>query len=656
MEKNLDISTEYYDTLAELVVQRYHDAVAHRQGTQFYMGKTLDDWLEEAIDRYMKRGCNNHFNLTRIKTAALHAKVKDMVVNSIDAPFVIQPTPIPALSKKQMDTVEDILLELLGNKLIEAELTIMDEEGNVWPDYSTVLDEDQITMVPSVKRWLKQRAIEQKTTMLTEARRIANEAAGHATTLMQDQMFEGGWREAYLDCLFDIFLYGTGVIRTEVRRVQSLKWDGDKLAPTTEDRITWRHVPITACYPSADSESAQEGTYFIERGAMRKQDLFAAAQIDWVDEDRVQEAFEAAEESYSWLSDSDHEQSTTWRDDDFIDVLIHEGVVRGSSLLEWFDEERAEGIEPDAFYEAEIWVVANVTIGVRLVEYPAGTRSYFSGNFQRAGRTFWGIGSAMTLASIEDRLNDLFTDLTDNLELSVAPPIFYNAAMFDNPEDITLDKRAKVPFNPELGTNINNPFYQPRFDSKSTELINIINWAYRLADDESGIPGLLSGNDSLHGGESTFRGMKMLSASANILIKGAFLNIDQTIIQPAMQHLWRWNMLNSKDDSIKADATVVARGAAGLMQRELADAERSDVLPILMQLVQSAGLDQQQVAGIMQYLLRETMEQGGMPVNELMPNAGVPGEQDRIVNTLQPATPEPTIGQDQNTGGLSNVA
>lgn len=452
--------------------------------------------------------------------------------------------------------------------------------------------------------------------------------------------------------MFDTFLYGTGVLRIEKRRIQSLKWTGDELSPATEDILTWRHVPVYNCYPSSDSESAQIGTYFIERGAMRKQDLFAATQVDWVDEDRVKEAYENARENYDWLN-NDSGDNLHWSDDALIDVLIHEGTVRGDKLLDYFGEENVKGIDADKFYDAEVWVLAGVCIGVKLLDHPNGMRSYFSAQMQRVGRRFWGIGAAMTLHSIEDRLNSWLQDLDDNLELSIAPPIFYNATVFNDATDITLRKRAAIPFNSELGLDVGQPFHQVRLDSKSNEILSLFNWAYRLADDESGIPGFLSGNDQLHGGESTFRGMKMLAASSNMLIKDAFLNIDQSIIQPVMEYLWRWNMLYSDDAAIKADAKITARGAAGLMQKEVADAERTDVLPILLQLIQAAGLDEQTTANVMNYLLRQTMEQGGIPVNELLVDNMATAEQTGAVQSLQPATPLPTIGSDQNTGGLN---
>lgn len=651
MTDEIELNDERADKLADLVQDRYQRAASARSSREVYRTQSVDFWLREAYERFLGKACNNRFNLTRIKAGALYAKVKDMVVNSADAPFVVEATPIPTLSKKQTGQVQEVLERLLGEKLMEAGIVLQDADGNVWPNYDAVIMADGYTLVPSVAAWLKEQAVEQKQTILTEAGKVAREAIKQVTTLMQDQMLEGGWRDAYLDVLFDVFLYGTGVLRCELRRVQGLKWNGDKLAPSTDDIMTWRHVPVGNCYPSADSESAQEGTYFIERGAMRKQDLFACAQIDWMRQDKIAEAYEQARDNAGWLEREDVEQPQQWADDALVDVLIHEGTVRGDTLMDWLDDDA--GIDENAFYDVEAWVLAGVTIGCRVLKHPHGTRSYFSANFQRAGRNFWGIGAGMTLASIEDTLNGLLDDLAQNLELTVAPPIFYDVMAFDNADDVTLKKRARIPFNPDPVNRTMQPFFQPRFDSKSGELINLFNWFYRLADDESGIPGLLSGNDRIGGGEATFRGMKMLAASANTLVKAAFLNIDQTMIQPAMQWLWRWNMLNSKEEGIRADVRVVARGAAGLMQKEIADAERADVLPLLMQLIQGAGLPPEETQRIMQYLLQQTMAQGGMPVDELMSDPALALQQAGAVQSLQPATPLPTIGADTDTGGLN---
>lgn len=653
------LSDKAQDALSKIVLDRFEAAQAARNKPH-YKGQSINQWLQESFKRFQAQHGNERFNLTRIKAGSLYAKTRDMVVNSVDAPFTISPTPLPTLSKEQEEEVLSSVERALADKLLAAGIVITDDEGNVFPDFSAIKEPDGIRFVPSVAKWLKMTLREQKLSMQAKANAIARKAAEQATKVMQDQMSEGGWREAFLDACFDIFLYGTGCIRQELREQKSLKWSGESLKTSVSEDVTWRHVPIANCYPSADSESAQEGSYFIERAAMRKQDLFAAAQIDWIDAKRVRDAYLKAHENFDWLNPDAELGKTLWDDDALIDVLIHEGVVKGDAMLDYLqdaDEADKQGIDEDEFYSVEAIVLSGVTIGMRVLNYMQGERSYFSANFQRAGRLFWGIGAAMSLSSIEDRLNGYIEDLDTNVDMTVAPPIFYDVEQFENPQDVTLRKRQKIPFAPEkTGGATRPPFYQPQFDSKSAELVNLFNWVYRLSDDESGIPSYMSGNDQLAGGESTFRGMKLLAASANMLIKSAFLNIDQSMIQPAMSYLWRWNMLNHKDSGIKADVRIVARGTSGLVQQEVAAAERSDAMPIVMQLLQSSGLPPEQMQSIVQYLLRDAMQRSGMTADALIDDPNIAAEQNHAAQQLQPstqpATPMPTIGADHNTGGL----
>lgn len=646
------LEEQQIDELAQLILDRFDRAKAARN-TPFYLDKPIEQWLDESLDRYKAVYSKKGFDLVRVKTATLHAKVKDMIINAIDVPFTLTPTPSPELSKTQTESIQLNIEDALAEKLYQEGIVIQDPTtGDIIPNFNAVLD-DNIRIIPQAREWLREEAKKQKKSQQFEQSLIAKKACDNAIEVMKDQLFEGNWRNALLSCDFDLFLYGTGCLRQELKTISTLKWSGDKLKETTQEQITWRHVPIRNCYPSADSESANDGTFFIERAAMRKQDLWACTQIDWIDKNRLKEAYENAIKNADWLQDNP-EQEMAWQDDEMIDVLIHEGTVQGNVLAEYIKD---KSFDEDGFYDVEAIVVANVCIGARLIQHPYGNRSYFSASYMSVGMNFWGLGVAMLLAKTEDRLNKYLADLDDNTDLSTSPPIFYNAGRFENPNDIKLTKRAFIPFDPDTTGNDNSPpYYQVQFNSHSQELINLFNFFYRLSDDESGIPGLLSGNSQLFGGEDTFRGMKMLAASANTLIKSAFLNIDKTIIRPAMENLWRWNMLNNKDESIKADAKIIARGASGLMQQEIANAERMDALPVIAQLIGGAGLDETVQKRILQYLLHETMTAGGIPADELMGdvNNNEIGEFVGSVNkaSLKPATAQPTIGTDQNTGGL----
>ncbi|MBE2895716.1 hypothetical protein HPC38_02330 [Pasteurellaceae bacterium HPA106] len=656
--EEIELKEEQRDKLTQLILDRYESASAARSEV-FYRGKSIDQWSDEIFNRYMSNNdCEGELDLVRIKTTVLSSKVQDMVINSVDAPFVVTPTPIPSLSKEQTESVQLDVEELLAKKLIESGVVIQDPvTGEQIPNFNAIMEEGGLKLIPEAREWLREQAKKQRKTVEFKQALIAREACDKVSKLMQDQLYEGDWRTAYLDFFRDFSLYGTGCIRQEMKQVKSLKWNGEKLAETTNTIITWRHVPFANCYPSADSSDANSGTYFIERASMRKQDLWACTDIDWIKEDKIEEAYEKAKENFKWLDES--AEKTSWGDDDYIDVIIHEGVVKGDVLKDYIDSDK---IKSHKFYDVEAMVVAGVCIGARLIEYLKGNRSYYSAQYMLAGSKFWGLGVAMLLAKTEDRLNDYIKKLDDNVDKTVSPPIFYDASQFESADDIDLNKKNRlIAFNPDVtGQRAGAPYYQVRFDSHSGEIVNLFNMFYRLTDDICGIPALLSGNSQQFGGESTFRGMKMLANTANTIVKASFLNIDKTVLQPLIENLWRWNMLMSKDESIKADVRVVARGAAGLMQKEIADAERTDVLPVIAQLIQGAGLDQQTNQNIVQYLLFETMKSGGLPAEQLMGNPDQAKELNAFSQSLKPslapATPEPTIGEDNSVGGLTTGA
>lgn len=652
-----DLEENEISGLASLIRRRYNDASAARNET-FFAGKSIETWLVEAYERYTSNNCNEDFNLVRIKTDIVHAKVKDMTIGSIDAPFVLKPTHIPSLSEEQTESIQLDLESQLGQKLVENNIVIIDESGSIKPRFDAVMEGQRLQ--PEVAEWLREQAKLQKKSQQYEAGLIAGEAVRNATRLMMDQMSEGRWKKANLDADFDDFLYGTGCIKQELKSVKTLKWDGPKFKEAKENRIVWRHVPIHNCYPSPDSEDAQTGTYFIEVAEMQKQTVAACKEIDWFNDDNIDIAIEKASIQRDWLSDNP-ETNEGWGDDEMVSVIIHQGSVSGETLNEYYGytEEDDDYMEAYQFYDVEAFVLANTVIGCRIMQSPYGQRTYYSSNYKTAGKSFWGIGLAMLLAKREDKLNKYEVDIEENINKTVYPPIFYNMNMFDNPNDVQEGLKGKgktIPYNsdPSLSDGVpRKPYDQVTFQSKTAELSSLFARSYRLADDECGIPSLLSGNSDLSGGEATFRGMKLLAATSNIIIKSYFHNKDETRIQPAMQDLWYYNMLNSDDETIKADANVVASGVAGLMQQDIAKAEMIEAMPIISQLLQGSSLSDEEKSGIVDFLLRETMSYSGLPAGQLMEDPAVTAEKNDFINSIKPATPLPTIGDDTNQGGLT---
>jgi hypothetical protein len=89
------------------------------------------------------------------------------------------------------------------------------------------------------------------------------------------------------------------------------------------------------------------------------------------------------------------------------------------------------------------------------------------------------------------------------------------------------------------------------------------------ADETTAIPRYMSGENVGSGAAGTASGMSMLMGAANIVIKDLITSYDEGITRPFLQALYRWNMQFHKDNSIKGDFDVKARGAASLVAKEV---------------------------------------------------------------------------------------
>jgi hypothetical protein len=138
----------------------------------------------------------------------------------------------------------------------------------------------------------------------------------------------------------------------------------------------------------------------------------------------------------------------------------------------------------------------------------------------------------------------------------------------------------------------------------------------KVADDLSGVPAYVLGNPQVAGAGRTLGGLSMLMGNAAKGIKNVQRSIDQDIISKVVNAYYYYNMATSKDAGIKADAKVVARGATGLMQRELAQQRTIEVLQLLTPYAAQGLIDK----SALDYILRAILEGTGLPVDKIVPD------------------------------------
>jgi hypothetical protein len=104
--------------------------------------------------------------------------------------------------------------------------------------------------------------------------------------------------------------------------------------------------------------------------------------------------------------------------------------------------------------------------------------------------------------------------------------------------------------------------------SRQAELMNIINFALKMAEDVTGLPMLLQGQEG-KSAPTTLGGQQLAMNNANgVLRRGAKL-FDDNVTEPHITRYYDWHQQYTDDDDEKCDATIDARGSSALVERDI---------------------------------------------------------------------------------------
>jgi hypothetical protein len=412
---------------------------------------------------------------------------------------------------------------------------------------------------------------------------------------MQDQLTEAGFETELSRFLIDLATYPTAIMKGPVlRRRKRLAWidvDGSgRLEPQVETEIVpdFERVDPFRVYPAPGAVSPQEG-YFFEHHTLTRKSLYEMIGVPGYDEEAIRAVLREGEYGglAEWLTGTDRASdiqlvSEAEKRQVFeFDALEYHGPIKGKDLMDWGidDEELAD---PEATYEACVWMIGRWVIKAQLNYDPLGQRPYYSASYEHVPGEFWGQGLPDILDDVQGIVNAAVRALNNNMGMASGPMVGINIDRLAPGQDITtltpwqIFQMQDDPF----GSNTSRPleFFQP--DSNVTELMSVIEKFYQFADDFSLVPRYMAGSDKVGGAGRTASGLSMLMDAANKGLKGVVSNVDRHIFSPMLQKLYNHNMLYASDPTIKGDAQVVAEGAVSLMRLESLQLRRNEFLNV----------------------------------------------------------------------------
>lgn len=622
MADDIKIPAKAQDPLAELVKSEFDRAVLSRS-TEMVGKYTLNETLQNCFDqRNGKLSCEDAalaeelgvdlvVNLTDLKCSALEALLRDLFADTSDMPFVFEPTPVVDLSTSAKQRVlAKVKEELLSGMDLPPEMLV---------------------------EFVRQTKAQQ----LEADNRYAAQASKKMETLVRDQCVEGGFREALMDFIYDFSTYPFACLVGPIpAKVPVNTWSGNSFTTKVETQMQFFSVSPFDVFWTADSPDAQRGTAVMIRRRVNPQYLYNAASMSSYIKDNVDKVLDDGFKgrlSAAWTTYSPDEPGATaitaWTAGDQIELVTRYGRVKGSVLKEY-------GIAVDAAqtYETVITCIGGYTIQAYVNQNPnANPRPVHISSFQKSGNKIPGYSIAQKVRDVERAYMAALRGLFNNFGRTLGPIGEVDMSRIErylsDEWDGAIVSNVLYPTDPDIAGGGRPAHYFHNVPSIAGQALQLMDYFMNLADRVTQIPAAIHGNPVGTGANRTFRGMMALQGNMMKPIQSALTNLDIGVFAPLGTLLYNTNMKYSKDPDVKGDCRVRARGAAGMLEREMQKQNALEVVQVIGQLGQNAQINPK----LMEQAVTKALEAAGLTLD---------GE-DLILDPLPPKQGQPQLGAPQ---------
>lgn len=494
--------------------------------------------------------------LTRTKVMAAFSRLIDLLFQSGQDFFGIEPTPIPELDPFEMEEV-----------LRTATAEVMQASGAMAP-----------TQVMDI---INERRDELTDEVRSEVRRRAKLASEEMTLVIRDQLVENGAEQKIKEAVMEAVIFGTGCLKGGTIRIERNKrWkrmiangmQAHALMVTETVKPDIESVSVFDIYPDPYATSNNDLHGLFRRHVLTRRQFRELRERDGFDGDAVLEILNDSPRGN--YIEEDHErirrESANIRlasgPNNRFEVLEYWGSINGRDLVDAGVELPEDSDENDEF-DANVWICAGRVIRATMNPIPDGRIPYNCFPYERNPHQFWGTGVPKMMRDSQATMNAATRIFIDNMAIASGPMVEVNTDFLEAGED----PRDLHPWKVFLrsGGDPNAPavrFNQPIANANG--LTSIIELFRRFADETTSLPSYTHG-ETAQSLNKTATGMSILMGNANVALKSTLKNIDDFLIVPLISSLYHWNMEWSDNEKAKGDLKVVARGSTSLIQREV---------------------------------------------------------------------------------------
>ena len=538
--------------------------------------------------------------VTKTKTLAAYGQIADVLFAKNAFPISIDPTQLPE------GIVEDVSFDpALPDPLREEQESNtvspygFNGDGKEFPAGATsktlqeLLNPELDKKLESIKG-VKEGAGTTPTSVTFSPAMIA---AKKMQKKIYDQLDESSASKHLRNTAFEMSLFGTGVMKGPFAvDKEYASWDDEtgEYSPTFKTVPQVSHVSVWNFYPDPDANNMDEAQYVIERHKMSRSQMRGLKKRPYFRAQVIDEA----------ISLGENYDKEYW-EDDLSDYAPEHGVERFEVLEYWgmvdVDMLIEQGVDiPDELkdvdeLQANVWICNGKLIRMVMNPFKPAKIPYMASPYELNPYSFFGIGIAENMDDTQTLMNGFMRMAVDNAVLSGNLLIEVDETNLVPGQDLSVYP-GKV-FRRQGGAP-GQAIFGTKFPNVAGENLQLFDKARVLADESTGFPSFAHGQTGVQGIGRTASGISMLMGAASQNIKNVIKNVDDYLLRPLGEGMFRFNMQFDFDPEIKGDLEIKARGTESLMANEVRSQR-------LMQFMQVASNPTLAPFAKFQYIIRE---------------------------------------------------
>lgn len=586
LDDNVDMvakNLEAKDDLGKEVLRQFRQALFVKQTTTIG-DHCLEDLLHEcykardntttpnerALREQYPQWATMPVSLVAFKVGILVPLLRESLIDTVSAPFTTDPTPNPDIPEAKRHEIIDTIA-------------------------SEVLNLAQIgSLEPST---LEQTIRGQKVEALRQIKNHAKEQAKQLEQALYDKIIEGNYKKAILEFADDFATYPFACLHAPIPTITTdTVWQGDKFKEVQDVRWAFERISPFDLFWTADSTDVQSGTavfirkrvplHFLYEVRELKDSGYIKANIDEI----INKAHEGGipRNWTAWhVKNPEVATSELWQAGDTVEILIRYGRFSGYQLHEM----GFTHLDDHKSYETKVTMLAGEIIQCQLNNNPKpNPRPVFTASFETRNGSIAGFGLGQKLLGVHQAYRAVIALAMYNLGLSSEPITeveFTRISQYmpdewiDNP---VISAGQVIPADGDLQGNGSRAIKFTQIPSTLPDCLKLAEYMFRLTHVLSNIPEALHGQPVGTGANRTVRGLLAIQGNTLKPIHSAFMNLDMYVIEPMVMLLYKLLVMYDKDFEYSGDCKIHARGASGMIQREIDKQNAMENIQILGQL------------------------------------------------------------------------